>query len=96
MENNKTINLIESAIARVTQLTIDDFAGDDKRKDKVYARWIFVYHCWERNVSPSIISGVLKRRNRFPTQALNKYRAEIKTSPYFRELAEKVSGLLIQ
>jgi len=96
--DNATIEKVErlkAVIQEVCGLEFSEYAVESRKKNKFFARMIFVRKCKSIGLSFEEIAGFLNKKSPFNLINCNKkYDINLKYNREFRELAEKVNELI--
>lgn len=65
-----------------------------RKREGVFARMIFVYHCRKRKMKLIHIAKYVHRDHSSMLHLLKKYEDDFKYNPQFRELATRVNNIL--
>lgn len=90
-----SIMLLQNAIHEVTGLKFREYDNDSRKRDCVFARMIFIYHCRKSNkMKLSEISEYIHRTHSAILHLLEVYSDEYKYNKNFRVIADKVDDIL--
>lgn len=92
-KNNK-VQRIAYAINKVMNLLPWQYEARRGKRNKVFARMFFVYHCRRLKMTLKQITKYINRDHTLILYLLRKYEDDFNYNPQFRELAEKVNNLL--
>lgn len=92
--NRKIAELVEDAVSQVTGLTIEEFSGKSRCRERCYARMLFVYHCRKFKMRLVAISRYVHRDHTTMLHYLKKYNDEIVYNREFGELANKCAQII--
>lgn len=85
---------IQNAIHEVTGLQLNDYNTRSRKRDKFFARMLFVHHSATANIELNDIARLINRDSSSMLYILNKYHDEYKFNGYFRRMADKVDEIL--
>ena len=90
-----SIMLLQNAIHEVTGLKFGEYDNDSRKRDCVFARMIFIYHCRKSNkMKLSEISKYIHRTHSAILHLLEVYSDEYKYNKNFRVIADRVDDIL--
>lgn len=90
----KAILRIQNAILEVTGLRFNQYITKSRKRDGVFARMIFVYHCRKRKMKLTQIAKYVRRDHSSMLHLLRKYDDDFKYNPQFRDMATRVNNIL--
>ena len=90
----KAILRIQNAIHEVTGLRFNQYITKSRKRDGVFARMIFVYHCRKRKMKLTQIAKYVRRDHSSMLHLLRKYDDDFKYNPQFRDMATRVNNIL--
>lgn len=93
-KDDEAILRIQNAIHEVTGLRFNQYITKSRKRDGVFARMIFVYHCRKRKMKLIQIAKYVHRDHSSMLHLLKKYEDDFKYNPQFRELATRVNNIL--
>lgn len=85
---------IQNAIHEATGLQLNDYNTKTRKRDKFFARMLFVHHCKAANLELNDIARFINRDNSSMLYILNKYNDEYRFNGYFQSVADKVNEIL--
>jgi hypothetical protein len=88
------IERIKEAIHEATGMTIDQYRVHSRKEDYVFARMIFSHYGKRADLSPEEISICLNRNKSMVYHYFKRYADEVRYTPKFRCLAQKVDKFL--
>ena len=94
VECNKSIMKIKCAIHEATGLHFRQYANNSRKRDKVFARMIFVHHCRENKMRLIQIGKYINRDHTSILHLLNKYNDDFRFNDIFRTMATRVNEIL--
>lgn len=93
-KDDEAILRIQNAIHDVTGLRFNQYITKSRKRDGVFARMIFVYHCRKRKMKLIQIAKYVHRDHSSMLHLLKKYDDDFKYNPQFREMATRVNNIL--
>lgn len=93
-KDDEAILRIQNAIHKVTGLRFNQYITKSRKRDGVFARMIFVYHCRKRKMKLIQIAKYVHRDHSSMLHLLKKYDDDFKYNPQFREMATRVNNIL--
>ena len=93
-KDDEAILRIQNAIHEVTGLRFNLYITKSRKRDGVFARMIFVYHCRKRKMKLIQIAKYVHRDHSSMLHLLKKYDDDFKYNPQFREMATRVNNIL--
>ncbi|UVY47467.1 MAG: Nucleoside 2-deoxyribosyltransferase like protein [Bacteriophage sp.] len=93
-KDDEAILRIQNAIHEVTGLRFNQYITKSRKRDGVFARMIFVYHCRKRKMKLIQIAKYVHRDHSSMLHLLKKYDDDFKYNPQFREMATRVNNIL--
>jgi hypothetical protein len=94
VRNQNIVLRIQNAIHEVTGMRFDEYTTKSRKRDGVFARMMFAYHCRENSIKLTTVAKYVHRDHTSILYLLNKYHDEIKFNPYFRDLAQRVKAMI--
>lgn len=94
VRENKEVLRIQNAIHEVTGMRFNQYITKSRKRDGVFARMIFVYHCRKRKMKLIQIAKYVHRDHSSMLHLLKKYDDDFKYNPQFREMATRVNNIL--
>ncbi len=91
---NKEVLRIQSAIHEVTGMRFNQYITKSRKRDGVFARMIFVYHCRKQKMKLTQIAKYVHRDHSSMLHLLRKYDDDFKYNPQFRDMATRVNNIL--
>ncbi|WP_373804332.1 DUF4406 domain-containing protein [Bacteroides heparinolyticus] len=85
---------IQNAVHEATGLQLNDYNTKSRKRDKFFARMLFVHHCKAANLELNDIARFINRDNSSMLYILNKYNDEYRFNGYFQSIADKVNEIL--
>lgn len=85
---------VESAIGEVTGLHLNEYNTKSRKRDRFFARMLFVYYCRRKRMSLTDIATYIRRDRSSMLYLLKKYCDEVRYNPSFRTISEHVDALL--
>lgn len=92
--DNTDVMRIQNAIHEVLGLRFNEYATKSRKRDRVFARMLFIYHCKQSHLKLVQIAKHVHRDHSSLLHLLNKYDDEVKFNPYFRKVALRVERIL--
>lgn len=93
-KDDEAILRIQNAIHEVTGLRFNQYITKSRKRDGVFARMIFVYHCRKRKMKLTQIAKYVRRDHSSMLHLLRKYDDDFKYNPQFRDMATRVNNIL--
>lgn len=93
-KEDEAVIRIQNAIHEVTGLRFNQYITKSRKRDGVFARMIFVYHCRKRKMKLTQIARYVHRDHSSMLHLLKKYDDDFKYNPQFREMATRVNNIL--
>lgn len=94
VRQNKEVLRIQNAIHEVTGMRFNQYITKSRKRDGVFARMIFVYHCRKRKMKLTQIAKYVHRDHSSMLHLLRKYDDDFKYNPQFRDMATRVNNIL--
>lgn len=94
IRENAKVMRIQNAIHEVTGLKFSDYMAKGRKRDGVYARMLFVYHCRAMKMKLTKIAKYVHRDHSSMLHLLRKYEDDFRFNPHFRELAMQMNNIL--
>ena len=94
ISQDKEVLRIQNAIYEVTGMRFNDYITKSRKRDGVFARMVFVYHCQKRKMTLTKIAKYVHRDHSSLLHLLKKYDDDFKYNPQFRDIATKVNNIL--
>ena len=94
VRENKEVLRIQNAIHEVTGMRFNQYITKSRKRDGVFARMIFVYHCRKCKMKLIQIAKYVHRDHSSMLHLLKKYDDDFKYNPQFREMATRVNNIL--
>lgn len=94
ISQDKEVLRIQNAIYEVTGMRFNDYITKSRKRDGVFARMVFVYHCRKRKMTLTKIAKYVHRDHSSLLHLLKKYDDDFKYNPQFRDIATKVNNIL--
>lgn len=92
---NSIVMQIDNAIYEVTGMKFNEYITQSRKRDGVFARMIFVYHCRKQyKMKLTKIAKYVHRDHSSLLHLLKKYNDDFKYNPQFRDLAIRVNNIL--
>lgn len=91
---NKEVMRIQNAIHEVTGMRFGEYITKSRKRDGVYSRMIFVYHCRRAKMKLTQIAKYVHRDHSSMLYILKKYGDDMRFNPQFRDIATKVNDIL--
>ena len=92
--DNNDVMRIQNAIHEVFGMRFGEYITKSRKRDGVFARMIFVYHCRKKRMKLTQIAKYVHRDHSSMLHLLNKYEDEVKFNPFFKKYADKVEDIL--
>ena len=89
--NHEVVLQIQNAIHEVTGMKFCEYNTKSRKRNKFFARMMFVHHCHENDINPI---QYIHRDRTMVYHYLNQYYDEIKYNPSFKRMADKVEEKL--
>lgn len=93
-KEDEAVLRIQNAIHEVTGLRFNQYITKSRKREGVFARMIFVYHCRKRKMKLIQIAKYVHRDHSSMLHLLKKYDDDFKYNPQFREMATRVNNIL--
>lgn len=95
VRDNRQVLRIQNAIHEVTGLKFNEYVTKSRKRDGVFARMIFVYHCRRQyKMKLTRIAKYVHRDHSSLLHLLKKYNDDFKYNPQFRDMATQVNNIL--
>ena len=88
------VERIKEAIHEVTGMTLDEYRVHSRKEEFVFARMIFSHYSKRVGLSPEEISTYLDRNKSMVYHYFKRYADEVRFTPCFRGMAQKVDKFL--
>lgn len=85
---------IQNAIHEATGLQLNDYNTKSRKRDKFFARILFVHHCKAANLKLDDVARFINRDISSMLHMINKYPDEYRFNGYFRSMADKANEIL--
>jgi hypothetical protein len=92
--NYRQVTRIQEIIHEVTGLKLSEYATESRRRDRFFARMLFVYHCRQASIDREDILQYVGRRESTASYLLKKYGEEVQFNPEFAAMADRVNELM--
>lgn len=94
IRNQGIVLKIQNAIHEVTGLHLNQYNTKSRKRDRFFARMLFVYHCRREKMKLVDIAKYIHRDHSSMLHFLNKYNDEVRYNEFFRVMAERVNNIL--
>lgn len=94
IRNQGIVLKIQNAIHEVTGLHLNQYSTKSRKRDRSFARMLFVYHCRREKMKLVDIAKYIHRDHSSMLHFLNKYNDEVRYNEFFRVMAERVNNIL--
>lgn len=92
--NQGIVLKIQDAIHEVTGLRLNQYNTKSRKRDRFFARMLFVHHCRREKMKLEDIARYIRRDHSSMLYFINKYNDEVKYNRFFREMADRVNSIL--
>lgn len=88
------IDKLKHAIKIATGKSYDSYTTSSRKRDNMYCRMIFAYHCRKTKMKFEDISKLINRTHSTTIYVINNYQDEYDYNQEFKKLADKVEELI--